>query len=107
MSSDSLGELEHLVLLAVIRLGADASGISIIDELRRHARRPVLRPSVYLALRRLETKGLVRSRMGDPEPRRGGRAKRFFELKPAARVRLREAQRTLRGLWDGVALEKP
>jgi PadR family transcriptional regulator len=106
MAIHSIGELEHLVLLTIMRLGPDASGIPICEELQRHSRRPVLRPSVYLALRRLEAKGLVRSRLGDPEPRRGGRAKRYFELRPAAKTRLRDAQRTLLGLWDGVALEK-
>jgi len=99
----SIGELEHLVLLAIARLGADAYGVSIVDELRRHTRRPILRASVYLALRRLEDKGLVRSRLGDPEARRGGRARRYFDAQPAALERLRDSRRTLRSLWDGLA----
>jgi len=105
--SDSVGELEHLVLLVILRLGQDAYGVPIVDELKRHTRRPVLRPSVYLALRRLEDKGLVRSRLGEPEARRGGRARRYFELQPGALKLLRESRRTLRSLWDGVALGKP
>lgn len=104
MSSDGLGELEHLILLAILRLGADAYGVPIVDELQRHSRRPILRPSVYLALRRLEAKGLVRSRVGEPEARRGGRARRYFELQPEAKARLRESQRVLNRLWDGVVL---
>jgi PadR family transcriptional regulator PadR len=106
MSSDGLGELEHLVLLAILRIGPSAYGVPIVEEIQRHSRRPVLRPSVYLALRRLEAKGLVRSRVGDPEARRGGRARRYFELQPVAKVRLRESQRTLYRLWDGVVLGK-
>ena len=106
MASESLGELEQLVLLTIIRLGPSAYGVPIVDELRRHVRRPILRPSVYLALRRLETKGLIRSRLGDPEPRRGGRARRHFVVEPAAKVLLRESRRTLRSLWDGTALDK-
>lgn len=106
MAGDSLGELEHLVLLAILRLGPDAYGVPIVDELRKHTRQPVLRPSVYLALRRLEAKGLVRSRLGDPEPRRGGRARRTFELLPTARALLRESRRTLTSLWDGVVLDE-
>src|SRR5882672_3688594 len=106
MSSDGLGELEHLVLLAILRIGSSAYGVPIVDEIQRHSRRPILRPSVYLALRRLEAKGLVRSRVGEPEARRGGRARRYFELQPVAKERLRESQRVLHRLWDGVALGK-
>jgi DNA-binding PadR family transcriptional regulator len=103
---EALGELEHLVLLAIIRLGADAYGVPIVDELRRHTRRPVLRPSVYLALRRLEEKGLIRSRLGDPEPRRGGRARKYVQLTAVARRQLRESHRTLQSLWQGVRLDE-
>jgi PadR family transcriptional regulator len=106
MTHDPLGGLEHLILLALIRLGPDAYGVPIVDELRRHTRRPVLRPSVYLALRRLEAKGLVRSRLGDPEARRGGRARRYFEVSAAGRKALRESHRTLSSLWDGVVIDK-
>jgi len=107
MRDISIGELEHLVLLAIARLGADAYGVSIVDELRRHTRRPIVRASVYLALLRLEDKGLVRSRLGDPEARRGGRARRYFDVQPAALKRLRDSRRTLRSLWDGLAFGKP
>ena len=106
MASEPLGELEHLILLALIRLGPDAYGVPIVDELTRHTRRPIWRPSVYLALKRLETKGLVRSRLGDPESRRGGRARRYFEVSAAGRTALRESQRTLTRLWDGILLDR-
>lgn len=76
MSLDRLGHLEHLVLLAIARLGPDSYGVSIIDELQQHAGRPILRPSVYLSLRRLETRKLIRSRLGGPESRRGRRGER-------------------------------
>jgi PadR family transcriptional regulator PadR len=106
MSADTLGELEQLVLLALIRLGPDAYGVPIVEELQKHVRRPVFRPSVYLALRRLAAKRLVRSRMGDPEPRRGGRARRYFEPTALGLKALRESQRTLTSMWDGIVLEK-
>jgi DNA-binding PadR family transcriptional regulator len=106
VTADTLGELEHLVLLAILRLGDSAYGVPIVDELRRHTRRPILRPSVYLALRRLEEKGLIRSRLGDPEPRRGGRARRHFELRASGLAVLRESRRTLSSLWDGVVLDE-
>ena len=106
MTPGPLGELEHLILLALLRLGPDAYGVPIVDELNRHTRRPVLRPSVYLALRRLEAKGFVRSRLGEPEARRGGRARRHFEVLAAGRRALKESHRTLNSLWDGMALDK-
>jgi DNA-binding PadR family transcriptional regulator len=106
ITQDALGGLEQMVLLVLLRLGPDAYGVPIVDELRRHTRRPVLRPSVYLALRRLEGKGLVRSRLGDPEARRGGRARRYFEVSAAGRKALRESQRTLTSLWDGVVIDR-
>jgi PadR family transcriptional regulator PadR len=104
MTHEPLGELEHMVLLAIARLGGDSYGSSIVDELGRHTRRAILRPSVYLALKRLEAKGLIRSRMGEPEARRGGRARRHFEPTASALKALRESQRTLNSLWHGVAL---
>lgn len=106
MTAEALGELEQLVLLAIMRLGPDCYGVSIVEELSRHSTRPILRPSVYLALRRLEEKGMIRGRMGEPEARRGGRARRHFEATATARQALRASQRTLNRLWDGVALGK-
>ena len=106
MTSEPLGELEQLVLLAVLRLGPSSYGVPIVDELRRHVRRTIFRPSVYLALRRLEAKKLIRSRMSDPEPRRGGRARRHFEPTALGLKALRESQRALTSMWEGVALEK-
>jgi DNA-binding PadR family transcriptional regulator len=106
MRLDPLGELEYLVLLAIIRIGSDSSAVPIMEELRKHSRRPILPPSVYLALRRLEAKGLIQSRMGQPEARRGGRARRHFAATAAAMKVARESQRTLTQLLDGVALDK-
>lgn len=104
MSLDRLGHLEHLVLLAIARLGRDSYGVSIIDELQTHAGRPILRPSVYLSLRRLESRALIRSFLGEPEARRGGRARRHFEITAAGRAALRDSQRLLTTLYKGVDL---
>jgi len=101
-----LGDIEQRVLLAILRLGSDASGVPIVRELRRHTRRPILLPSVYLALRRLEAKGLLRSRLGEPEARRGGRARRHFALEPAGKAALREAHQALLSLWRGVSVDE-
>jgi len=101
-----LGDIEQRVLLAILRLGPDASGVPIIHELRRHTRRPVLLPSVYLALRRLEAKRLIRSRLGEPEARRGGRARRHFALEAAGKAALRAARQSVFSLWRGVSLDE-
>ena len=102
MRRESIGEFEQLVLLAILRQGSEAYGGTIIDELSSHTARSILRPSVYLALRRLEDKGMITSRMGEPEPRRGGRARKYFEVAPAGLTLIRETRRTLVSLWSGL-----
>src|SRR2546425_8350380 len=98
----SLGEFEHVVLLAVLRLGDEAYAVSIRDEILRCTGRDVSRGSVYITLDRLETKGYLRSRLADPTPERGGRAKRFYALRPRAIEALRECRRQLIALWRGL-----
>lgn len=105
MATETIGELEHLILLAILRLGPSAYGVTITEELSRHTSRPLLRPSIYVALRRLRSKGLIRERMGEPEPRRGGRARRFFQLEEAALEILRDSRSTFLSLWDGLGSE--
>ena len=83
MSRTDLGDMEHLVLLAILRLGTEAYGIPILDEVSARSGRGVSRATVYVALKRLEQKGLVTSKLGESTPERGGRAKRFFKLKPS------------------------
>ena len=99
MPRTDLGDLEHLVLLAILRLGTDAYGIPILDEVSARSGRDVSRATVYVALKRLEQKGLVTSRLGDSTPERGGRAKRFFKLKPSGLKALRESREMFLGLW--------
>ena len=99
MARTDLGDMEHLVLLAILRLGADAYGIPILDEVSARSGREVSRATVYVALKRLEQKGLVSSRLGDSTPERGGRAKRFFKLKPSGLKALRESREMFLNLW--------
>jgi len=99
MARTDLGDMEHLVLLAILRLGRDAYGIPILDEVAARSGREVSRATVYVALKRLEQKGLVTSRLGDSTPERGGRAKRFFRLKPTGLKALRESREMFLNLW--------
>ena len=102
MSRESLGEFEHLVLLSILRLGPDIYGVPIIREIEDRTGRTVSQAAAYLTLRRLEEKGWITSRLGDPTPQRGGRAKRYFSLEPAGVRRLHDARNVLLGMWDGV-----
>lgn len=102
MGRDSLGEFEQLVLLACLQLGDDAYTVSIVDEIARRTGRDPSHSAVYVALRRLEEKGLVRSELGDSTPERGGRPKRFFHAEPEALPALREARDTLLSMWEGL-----
>ena len=99
MSRVDLGDIEHLVLLAILRLGKEAYGIPILDEVCARSGRDVSRATVYVALKRLEQKGLVASKLGDSTPERGGRAKRFFKLKPNGLKALRESREMFLSLW--------
>jgi len=98
----ALGEFEHVVLLAVLRLEADAYAVTIRDEIERRTGRDVSRGAIYITLDRLETKGYLRSWLADPTPERGGRAKRYYALRPRALEALKESRRALVALWKGV-----
>jgi len=98
----SLGEFEHVVLLAVLRLGDEAYAVPILDEIERCTGRSISRGSVYITLDRLETKGYLRSWLADPTPERGGRAKRYYALRPRAMAALRDSRRALVALWRGL-----
>lgn len=75
-----LGTFEHLLLLALVRLGDDAHGVPIRDEIETRTGRSASPGAIYTALARLEQRGLVRSRLGDPTPERGGKRKRQYRL---------------------------
>ena len=99
-----LGELELMVLLALVRLGDEAYGVPISKELHDLAGREVALGSVYAALDRLERKRFVSSTMGDPTPERGGRAKRYLRVTRAGLKALSKTRAALTNLWRGVPL---
>ena len=96
-----LGQLEQMVLLAVLRL-EEAYGVQIIVELNRRTGREIPRGSLYITLDRLAAKGYLESRRGEATPLRGGRAKRYFQLTPLGLRVLGESRRALLALWQGL-----
>jgi DNA-binding PadR family transcriptional regulator len=99
---DYLGEFEQVVLLAVARLGGDAYGMRIRQEIEQRTGRAVTIGAVYATLDRLEVKGHVRPR---DEP--GGRARRFFEIQPAGIEALETARQIQTRMWAGLRLRSP
>ncbi len=80
MSKKFLGEFEWLILMAIMKLGADAYGVSIAETIEEWTEKRVSIGALYTSLSRLEEKGLLRSRTGDPTEERGGRAKKFYAV---------------------------
>ena len=100
--SHALGEFEQLVLLAMLRLGPQAYGANIRREIEQETGRELSISAVYTTLQRLEQKGLVRSRMGEPLPERGGRRRKYAELLPAGARALKAAYDAFAGMAAGV-----
>jgi DNA-binding PadR family transcriptional regulator len=99
-----LGDFEQLVLLGVLRLELQESayGAAIRQEIHARSGRDVSINAVYTTLDRLESKGLLKSRIGDPTPQRGGRRRKFYALRPAGVAALRQAYRAVTAMADGL-----
>lgn len=100
-----LGEVEQLVLLAVLRIGDGAYAVPIREELRHNGGVSLSRGTIYVTLDRLERKGYVSSTFADPTPEPGGKARRCFRIERAGLSALRTAQRMHDRLRAGTALE--
>ena len=96
-----LGEFEHLVLAAALRL-LQPYGASLVREIERTTGRSVQAGSLYITLDRLSEKGLVGLRTGAVEPGRGGRPKRFVEVTEAGVRALAEHREALLRIWSGL-----
>ena len=103
-SAGLLGEFEQIVLLAVLRLGEDAYGVTILNEIAARTGRNPSPGALYTTLHRMEDKGLVTFRDGSPTRERGGRAKRFVQVTPAGRNAVASAQAAYRSLLEGLNL---
>lgn len=99
-----LGEFEQIVLLAVLRLGGEAYGVTIRAEIGKRTGREIARGALHTTLDRLEEKGCLSSRMGDPTPQRGGRAKRYYTVTALGIASVTEAQRAFRNLLEGLPI---
>lgn len=99
MSTDVLGDFEKMVLLAILQLGGESYGAPILEEIETRTGQTPSSGSLYVALRRMERRGLLSSSFGDPTPERGGRAKRFFRVQPEALRLLRRSQE----IWESMA----
>jgi PadR family transcriptional regulator PadR len=102
-SASPLAEFEIQVMLAVKRLGADAYGARIRQEIEGRGGRRVSMGAVYATLGRLEDRGLLRSRASDPMPVRGGRARKVYTATAAGRAALDEAATMLLRMMEGLA----
>jgi PadR family transcriptional regulator, regulatory protein PadR len=102
MSRDSLGDFEQLLLLAILRRGDDAYGITIRDEIDKRAGRSASLGAIYTALDRLEQKKFVSSWTGGATPERGGRAKRFYRVAAAGQAALRESLAATKRMTAGI-----
>ena len=98
-----LGEFEMVVLVTALRLGEEAYGMRIRQEIDQRGGRSVSIGAIYGTLERLARKGYVAYEMGDPTPSRGGRAKRFVKVTPTGLAALSRSRELLAKLWDGVS----
>jgi DNA-binding PadR family transcriptional regulator len=102
----ALGEFEQLVLLAIVHLASDERrdvyGVRIVDEIHRRTGRPPSRVAVYIALRRLERRGLVRTWMGAPVAERGGKSRRCVKVTRTGLEALQAARAAFNRMWAGL-----
>jgi|KBSMisStaDraftv2_1062788.scaffolds.fasta_scaffold1542019_1 DNA-binding PadR family transcriptional regulator len=102
-----LGQLEILTLVAVHRLGDDeAYGVTVQREIASLGGREISMGAVYAVLERLERLGLVRPRLSEPRPERGGRARRYFTVTAGGLDHIRVARADAMRLWEAVSIPK-
>ena len=101
MKASYLGEFEYAVLLAILQI-EDAYAVPVRAFLEERTGRPVARGALYTALERLETKGCVKSRMGDPTDERGGKPRRYFTVTPAGLRALKTTHSAFANLARGL-----
>ena len=106
MSREYLGEFEQIVLLALLRLGENAYGVPIRQDIQLRTKRAVSVGALYSTLDRLEAKGYVASWFAEPTPERGGRSKRYFRVEPLGLKAIKRSQKVLAMMLEGIDLQK-
>src|SRR6202034_358036 len=101
---DYLGEFEHIIMLALLRLDDRAYGVTVRQEIEFRTKREGSIGAVYATLDRLGAKGYVKSRLGEPTPERGGRSKRFFRVTAKGVTAVNRTHRALQSMTDGLDL---
>ena len=104
MPRQSLGELEQVLLLALLRLGGDAYGAAIRAEILDRTGRSITPGAIYPTLDRLETRGLLRSRVAGATAERGGRARRYLKVTAAGLREVKAAYRQTARLAAGLTI---
>ena len=102
--AQTLGTFEQAALVSVLKLGGQAYGRSVLREIERRLARDVSAGAAYATLNRLEARGLLRARLAEGTPERGGRARRFYTLTSDGRAALRAARATAVAMWHGIRL---
>ena len=102
MARETLGDFEHQVLLAILRLGGESYSVPIVVELEERTGREIAQAAVFIALTRLEKKALLVSRLDDPAVGETGRVRRYFKPTRLAVKKLKESRRSLVRLWEGL-----
>jgi PadR family transcriptional regulator, regulatory protein PadR len=98
-----MGDFEQLILMALVRLGPNAYGVTVRREIETRGSRPVSPGALYTALDRLEKRGFVSSKLGEPTPERGGKRKRMYTLQPAGERALARVYESMRQMASGVS----
>ena len=99
-----LGEFEQFLLLSILKLGDNAYGSTVRQQLAETIQRDVTIGALYTTLERLEKKGLLDSKMGEVTPERGGRAKKYFKVTAKGLSALKRSKQALTSMWENVAL---
>jgi PadR family transcriptional regulator PadR len=99
----NLGEFEQLLLFAVLRLGENATGAAVMEEIESRTGRPVSAGAIYTGFQRLERKGLVSAELGPPTAKRGGKGRKLYSLEPAGVEALRRSYEAIDRMAEGMA----
>lgn len=98
-----LSKAEERILLAILRLGDEAYGVSIRKRINKDAGKDYTYGTLYGLLRQMDQKGYIRKSKGEPLPKKGGRRKSFFKLTPAGSRALKEAAELHKRIWKNIS----